>query len=81
MIEDRSAERKLPKARCWSLADKPVCARAAPQISPTSAPGIRAQGIAVLLLNFELSVDHFRTIRKCRLRWRDGDFVGAAFES
>jgi hypothetical protein len=40
--------------------------------------GIRAQGIAVLPLNFELSFDHFRTIRKCRLRWRDGDFVGAA---
>jgi hypothetical protein len=40
--------------------------------------GIRAQGIAVLPLNFELSFDHFRTIRQGRLR--DGDFVGAAFE-
>ena len=43
--------------------------------------GIRAQGIAVLPLNLELSFDHFRTIRKCRLRWRDGEFVGVAFES
>jgi hypothetical protein len=43
--------------------------------------GIRAQDLTVLPLNFELSFDNFRTIRKCRLRWRDGEFVGVAFES
>jgi hypothetical protein len=42
---------------------------------------IRTQDLPALPLNFELSFDHFRTARKCRLIWRDGDFVGAAFES
>ena len=43
--------------------------------------GIRTQDLALLPLNFDLSFDNFRTIRRCRLIWRDGDFVGAAFES
>ena len=43
--------------------------------------GIRTQDLAALPLNFELSLDNFHTIRKCRLIWRDGDFVGVAFES
>ncbi len=43
--------------------------------------GIRTQGLAVLPLNFELSFDNFRTIRKCRLIWRDGNFLGVAFEN
>jgi len=43
--------------------------------------GICVRGLAILPLSFELSFDNFRTIRKCRLRWRDGEFVGVAFES
>jgi hypothetical protein len=43
--------------------------------------GIRTQDLPALPLNFELSFDNFRTVRECRLIWRDGDFVGAAFES
>jgi hypothetical protein len=43
--------------------------------------GIHVGGVAVLPLSFELSFDSFRTIRKCRLRWRNGEFVGVAFES
>jgi hypothetical protein len=35
----------------------------------------------VLPPNFELSFDNFRTIRKCRLIWRDSAFVGVAFEN
>jgi hypothetical protein len=41
--------------------------------------GIRTRDLAVLPLNFDLSFDNFRTIRRCRLVWRDGDFLGAAF--
>jgi len=41
--------------------------------------GIRTQDLAMLPLNFELSFDNFRTSRRCRLVWRDGDFLGAAF--
>jgi hypothetical protein len=43
--------------------------------------GIRTQDLPVLPLGFELSFDNFRSIRKCRLIWREGDFVGVAFEN
>jgi hypothetical protein len=43
--------------------------------------GIRVRGLAVFPPSFEFSFENFRTIRKCRLRWRDGEFVGIAFES
>jgi len=43
--------------------------------------GIRLQGLPVLPLNFELSFDNFRTTRKCRLSWRNGDFLGVAFRN
>jgi hypothetical protein len=43
--------------------------------------GIRTQDMVALPLNFEFSFDNFHTVRKCRLIWRDGDFVGVAFES
>jgi hypothetical protein len=42
--------------------------------------GIRIGGLAILPPDFELSFDNFRTIRRCRLIWRDGDSLGAAFE-
>ena len=41
--------------------------------------GVRVQDLPALPLNFELSFDNFRTSRKCRLIWRDGDFIGVAF--
>jgi hypothetical protein len=43
--------------------------------------GIRTQDLPLLPLNFELSFDNFRTARKCRLIWREGDYIGIAFES
>jgi len=42
--------------------------------------GLRIQGLPALPLNFELTFDNFRTARKCRLIWRDEEFVGVAFE-
>jgi len=42
---------------------------------------IRLNGLRILPPNFELSCDNFRTIRKCRLIWRRGDFIGTAFEN
>jgi hypothetical protein len=41
--------------------------------------GIRADGLKVLPINFELSVDDSPNTRMCRLVWRDGDFMGIAF--
>jgi hypothetical protein len=43
--------------------------------------GIRLNGLNIVPLNFDLSVDNFRTIRMCRLVWRDNDFIGVAFGS
>jgi hypothetical protein len=43
--------------------------------------GIRLSGgFSILPLAFGISFDAFRTMRKCRLIWRDGDFLGASFE-
>jgi hypothetical protein len=35
----------------------------------------------LLPLDFELSFDKFHTIRECRVIWRQGDFVGVAFQN
>ena len=43
--------------------------------------GIRSEDLPVLPPNFELSFDNFRSIRNCRLFWRDGDSLGVAFEN
>ena len=43
--------------------------------------GIRSEDLPVLPRNFDLSFDNFLTIRKCRLIWRDGASLGAAFEN
>jgi hypothetical protein len=43
--------------------------------------GIRTHDMAVIPLTLELTFDHFRTIRRCRLIWRDGDFLGIAFQN
>ena len=37
--------------------------------------------LGILPPNFELSFDNFRSVRKCRLIWRQGDFIGIAFEN
>jgi hypothetical protein len=46
-----------------------------------SGAGIQSQGLKVIPLEFALSFDNFRSVRTCRLVWRQGDFFGAAFES
>jgi hypothetical protein len=41
---------------------------------------IRTHDLPVLPATFNLALDNFRTIRRCRLVWCAGDFLGAAFE-
>jgi hypothetical protein len=43
--------------------------------------GIRLNGLTVVPSEFDISFDNFRTARRCRLIWRDGDFAGASFET
>jgi hypothetical protein len=40
--------------------------------------GIYMQGLAILPLPFELSLDNLR--RRCRMVWRRGNFLGVTFE-
>jgi hypothetical protein len=37
--------------------------------------------VFILPSEFGILFDNFHTMRCCRLIWRDGDFVGAEFES
>lgn len=43
--------------------------------------GIELRDLNVLPVDFELSFDKFHTIRECRVVWRQGDFVGVAFQN
>jgi hypothetical protein len=43
--------------------------------------GIRGQNYQLMPIEFALSFDNFRTVRECRLIWRDGDFFGVAFQN
>ena len=40
---------------------------------------IRTHDLPLVPTTFDLTLDNFRTIRRCRLVWRNGDFLGAAF--
>ena len=46
-----------------------------------SGAGIELYTLNLLPLDFELSFDKFHTIRECRVIWRQGDFVGVAFQN
>ena len=43
--------------------------------------GIQLDGLNIVPMDFDLSFDNFRTIRKCRMIWREGNSVGIMFES
>ena len=41
---------------------------------------LRIYDLALLPTDFELTFDNFRSIRRCRLIWREGDHLGVMFE-
>jgi hypothetical protein len=43
--------------------------------------GIRLSGLNIVPPEFGVSFDNFRTMRLCRLKWRNGDFVGVTFDT
>jgi hypothetical protein len=43
--------------------------------------GLKLNGRNIVPSEFGISFDNFRTMRLCGLIWRDGDSLGAAFES
>ena len=42
---------------------------------------LRTHELPVLPIIFKLTFDNFITIQNCRLIWRKGDSIGAAFEN
>lgn len=40
---------------------------------------LRTHNLPILPIVFKLTFDNFTTVRKCRLVWRHGDLIGAAF--
>jgi hypothetical protein len=42
---------------------------------------VRFDRLAVMPLTFLLSFDKFQSVKMCRLRWRDSDFVGVSFDN
>jgi hypothetical protein len=43
--------------------------------------GIRLNGLNLVPSDFGISFDNFRTMHRCQLIWREGDFIGSEFES
>jgi hypothetical protein len=43
--------------------------------------GIFTRDLSIVPLNFGISFDNFRTVRTCRLIWRQSDFLGVAFKN
>jgi hypothetical protein len=43
--------------------------------------GLTLNDLKIVPYEFAISFDNFRTMRRRRLIWRNGDFVGVAFES
>lgn len=42
---------------------------------------LRTRDLAVVPIIFDLTFDNFNIIHRCRLIWRKGDLLGAAFEN
>jgi hypothetical protein len=82
LIERRSVGRtRISKsALLFFSAQRGVLACSVRDVTNVGA-GLRLHGLSVYPLNFEISFDNFRTARKCRLAWTQGDFVGVAFEN
>jgi hypothetical protein len=43
--------------------------------------GIQLNGTSVMPFEFGISFDRFRTMRKRRMLWREGNFIGTVLES
>jgi hypothetical protein len=43
--------------------------------------GVKLDGLNILPFEFGISFDRFRSMRKCRMVWREGDCIGATFDN
>ena len=80
-VDRRSIGRmKILKGALLFLSDKTAVHPCTVRDVTNGGAGIRAQDLKVLPMSFALSFDNFRSVRMCRLIWRQADFFGAAFE-
>ena len=78
--ERRSIERRwIYRSALLSIPGQIVAQECRLRDFTVKGAGIRLNGITLLPLTFELSLDAFHTTERCRLIWRDGDFAGVVF--
>ena len=78
--ERRSIERRwLYRSALLSIPGQIVAQECRLRDFTVKGAGIRLNGITLLPLTFELSLDAFHTTERCRLIWRDGDLAGVFF--
>ena len=78
--ERRAVERRrLYKGALLSIPGQIVAQDCGLRDFSVKGAGIRLNGIILLPLTFELSLDAFHTMERCRLIWRNGDFAGVIF--
>jgi hypothetical protein len=78
--ERRSIERRwIYRSALLSIPGQIVAQECRLRDYTVKGAGIRLNGITLLPLTFELSLDAFHTAEPCRLIWRDGDFAGVVF--
>jgi hypothetical protein len=82
MIDRRSVERtRISKGALLFFAGRPGVFSCTVYDVTSSGAGIRLHELKVIPLDFALSFDNFRSLRMCRLIWREGDFSGVAFSA
>jgi hypothetical protein len=81
-FERRSIGRtKIQKGALLFFGERPGAQACTVRDVTNLGAGIRAPNLQIMPLDFALSFDNFRTVRKCRLIWRQDDFLSVAFES
>ena len=81
-FERRSIGRtKILKAALLLFSEKTGVQSCTVRDVTNSGAGIIGQNLQIMPLDFALSFDGFRTLRSCRLIWRQNDLLGVAFES
>jgi hypothetical protein len=77
-VERRSIDRRrLYRSALLSIPGQIVAQDCRVRDFTVKGAGIRLNGITLLPLTFELSLDAFHATERCRLIWRDGYFAGA----
>jgi hypothetical protein len=81
-FERRSIGRtKISKGALLFFSEKTgVCSCTVRDVTNLGA-GVHTQDLTVAPIDFALSFDNFRTVRMCRLIWRQSNFLGVAFKS